>query len=667
MFKSRPNRCFSVILNVLLLLALIVSPVLFTAPASADWGPVRQLVIPSSSNPGIAVSGRNVEVVWTLLMNPAQVHYQRSPDRGRTWYTDVTLSDPGVRSKDAAIAVTGGATHVVYSAGTTATPNIYYRRSLDGGQTWSTGLALTSSNRCFVPKVAAIGNNVYVAWASDAAGSHGMNFRRSTDGGQTWSDAVLLNSVEMSSDVISIAASGNLVHAVWMDNAEGVIYYARSANSGQTWSTQVALPTGGNQCFYPSVAASGSAVHIMFLRIVPPGFDVRYVRSLDCGQTLANDILLGISLTAQNDTTAITASGNNVYATWGSRVGDMGGIFNYRQSGDGGATWFNEQTLVDGVMRNIHPYICLASQGSLLYAVWGDMRAGITNEHVFYRQYPALPEAVTGSVSTNLGWVNFSVNNGYITNLNLVRPSDITCAVAGYIFPYGMFSFNIEDLIEGQPAIVTIRFPNPLPAGCKYYKCQNGNVIDCSSLVTRSDTNTIVLTLQDGGKGDADGVVNGTIVDPGGPAFPLGTPQSSSAQMPTSTPQKPVSLSNITVKSASLSATKVTPGTPVTVTANVANTGTGNGTSVVKVYVNGAEEASQGVAVNSGSSLQVNFNVSRNEPGTYSVYVGGVQAGSFVVDDLAGSNILIFTSLAMIGLALITGAIFFTRRRQGAC
>ena len=110
------------------------------------------------------------------------------------------------------------------------------------------------------------------------------------------------------------------------------------------------------------------------------------------------------------------------------------------------------------------------------------------------------------------------------------------------------------------------------------------------------------------------------------------------------------------------SATKVTPGTPVTVTANVANTGTGNGASVIKVYVNGAEEARQGVTVNSGGTSQVSFDISRSDPGTYTVYVGGTQAGSFTVDQFTPDTIL-YISGALVFFALVGGIIWITRRR----
>jgi hypothetical protein len=190
-------------------------------------------------------------------------------------------------------------------------------------------------------------------------------------------------------------------------------------------------------------------------------------------------------------------------------------------------------------------------------------------------------------------------------------------------------------------------------------------MVDCTRIMTRLNDSTLVLSLTDGGLGDADGLANGTIVDPGGPVEPVEAAQvyGQGTMSTTITQQAPVALPAISVKSASLSATKVAPGTPVTITADVANTGTSNGTASIKVYVNGQEESSQGVTVTSGSNTPLTFTVSRNEPGTYSVYVGGTSAGSFTVDWFADSTILIISGAAIL-FAFAIGAIFVTRRKQ---
>jgi hypothetical protein len=272
----------------------------------------------------------------------------------------------------------------------------------------------------------------------------------------------------------------------------------------------------------------------------------------------------------------------------------------------------------------------------------------------------------SASVGTNLGAVSFSLDNGSISNLAHLRVADTRCSTpSGYDFPYGLFSFNISGINVGQTVKVTITFPRHLPNNYKYYKCIGNQLVDCTRITTRLNDNSLVLSLTDGGLGDADGLANGTIVDPGGPVEPVASAQvyGQGTMSTTITQQAPVALPAISVKSASLSATKVTQGTPVTVTADVANTGTSNGTANIKVYVNGQEESSQGVTVTSGSNTPLTFTVSRNEPGTYTVYVGGTSAGSFTVDWLADSNILIISGAAIL-FAFAIGVIFVTRRKQ---
>jgi hypothetical protein len=228
-----------------------------------------------------------------------------------------------------------------------------------------------------------------------------------------------------------------------------------------------------------------------------------------------------------------------------------------------------------------------------------------------------------------------------------------------------MWGFTISNLPIGGTVKVTIALPSSLPMDAKYFKCQNYHLIEVTSLVARPDDHTIVLSLTDGGLADADGIANGSIVDPGGPAIMAVTkpyPRASGA-MPT-TPQGPVALPAISVKSATLSSARVAPGTPVTVTADIANGGDANGTARITLYVNGQVDSSQGVTVSGGSSSPVSFSISRNEPGTYTVYVGGFDAGSFVVDELAGSTPVILGISALFLFVIVAGFIVYRRSQR---
>lgn len=97
-------------------------------------------------------------------------------------------------------------------------------------------------------------------------------------------------------------------------------------------------------------------------------------------------------------------------------------------------------------------------------------------------------------------------------------------------------------------------------------------------------------------------------------------------------------------------------------TANVANSGTVNGSTNLKLYVNSEEDSSQGVTVESGGSRPVYFTVNRSQPGTYAVYIGGTQAGSFMVEDVVDPNIIFYISLSLIFLAFVFGMINVVRR-----
>ena len=123
-------------------------------------------------------------------------------------------------------------------------------------------------------------------------------------------------------------------------------------------------------------------------------------------------------------------------------------------------------------------------------------------------------------------------------------------------------------------------------------------------------------------------------------------------------------LPNITVQGAHISTTTVTPGTPVTVTADITNRSTVNGNKRVTLYVNGQAETAQGVTLNSGGSTQLIFNVSRGEPGEYTVYVDGVPAGSFKVETVTGNDIILVISSALVGLAFILGMVMLRRRQH---
>ena len=85
--------------------------------------------------------------------------------------------------------------------------------------------------------------------------------------------------------------------------------------------------------------------------------------------------------------------------------------------------------------------------------------------------------------------------------------------------PYGLISFKVFVDNPGETAYISVRSTEPDEAGTRWYKYDLANGwYDFTDHVTFSPDRTIAtIRLTDGGIGDADGVVNGVIVDPSGP------------------------------------------------------------------------------------------------------------------------------------------------------
>jgi hypothetical protein len=89
--------------------------------------------------------------------------------------------------------------------------------------------------------------------------------------------------------------------------------------------------------------------------------------------------------------------------------------------------------------------------------------------------------------------------------------------------PFGMVNFKLIVDAPGDEAVVTVHFSKPVPAQGRWYKYDPMHHAwsDFSShAVFSADRKSMTLTLRDGGAGDADGVVNGIIIDPAGVVMP---------------------------------------------------------------------------------------------------------------------------------------------------
>jgi hypothetical protein len=228
-------------------------------------------LLPDSSQtfPSIAVTGDTVHVVWgDDRAENFEIFYKRSFDGGSSWSADTRLTSAPDSSTNPSVCVSDSLVSVVWYDYRHGNPEIYYKRSTDGGINWEADTRLTNdSNNSYCPSVSSSDSNVHVVWHDDRNGFSDIYYKRSTDGGNSWSaDTRLTYAPSNESSLPSIATSGNSIHVVWNDTRDGnyEIYYKRSTDSGVSWGSDTRLTTAADTSVTPSVSFSGTKLHVMW-------------------------------------------------------------------------------------------------------------------------------------------------------------------------------------------------------------------------------------------------------------------------------------------------------------------------------------------------------------------------------------------------------------------
>ena len=115
-------------------------------------------------------------------------------------------------------------------------------------------------------------------------------------------------------------------------------------------------------------------------------------------------------------------------------------------------------------------------------------------------------------------WISLSTNSGNFRNARTFLP----IATSDWAkLPYGLIGFELENIPIGGTATVQLQLPADSHAN-KYWKVDpvSNTLVDFEfdgTTGAKLEAGAFQLFLQDGGRGDADGIANGRIVDPGGP------------------------------------------------------------------------------------------------------------------------------------------------------
>jgi len=208
-----------------------------------SWGSDKRITNNSANSfyPSVASTANIVFIVWQDgRFGNDEILFKSSPDNGNSWGADtsaIRLTNAAGFSWTPSISAEDGKIHVAWRDNRDGNYEIYYKRSLNNGANWGTDIRLINNSAWSVsPSVYSSGNNVHVVWEDQMFSSPEIFYRRSSDGGASWgSDSAITRLTTNPADKLNpcIYVSGNAAHVIWRDerNLNYEIYYKRSLNT----------------------------------------------------------------------------------------------------------------------------------------------------------------------------------------------------------------------------------------------------------------------------------------------------------------------------------------------------------------------------------------------------------------------------------------------------
>ncbi len=256
-----------------------------------------------------AASGSSVHVAYVDARDgSSEVSYTRSLDSGATWSAPVRLSALPHNSYTPTVAVWQFNVYVAWTdtrhfGQSFSLEEEYFRRSTDNGATFEPEQRLTidplgSPADSWAPSLAARDQYVWISWFDSRDGNFEIYVKRSLDAGASWSSDTRWTTTSGQSQRPVIAQRHSQVFIVHWDNTglDDEVYFLQSNDLGASWSAPERLTFSDVRSVRPSVAAAASGVHVAWTDSRDGNDEVYYQR------------LPGVPASVKNGRIALTGS-----------------------------------------------------------------------------------------------------------------------------------------------------------------------------------------------------------------------------------------------------------------------------------------------------------------------------------------------------------------------
>jgi len=386
-----------------------------------------------SSLPAIATGSDGIHIVWGDSRDGNwEIYYKMSTDGGNSWTTDMRLTNNSEESDSPVIATDSNGIHVVWCDQRDGNWEIYYKGSSNGGKSWTTDIRLTNtSSMSRIPVIATDSDGILVVWMEERDGNWEIYYKMSNDGGNTWTTDKRLTSGSGYSGLPAIATDSDGTHVVWMDGRDGnrEIYYKKSSDGGNTWTSDKRLTNNSARSGSPAIVTDNNGIHVVWEDDRHGNNEIYYKRSSDGGNSWAGDLRL-TNASGDSICPAIATDSDGIHVVWMDTRDGNTEIY-YKKSIDGGNTWTGDIRLTNASGDSICPAIVTDSDG--IHVVWMDTRDG--NWEIYYkkgRQPPVISDYIASpdALSPNGDGVRDVTNIIYNISHNL--PGDLKVTIKIY-------------------------------------------------------------------------------------------------------------------------------------------------------------------------------------------------------------------------------------------
>jgi hypothetical protein len=250
---------------------------------------------------------------------------------------------------------------------------INFRRSLDNGASFQAAENLSKNlGNSTNAIVAAHGNNVYVVWIDDAMGNTDIYFKKSSDYGNSFNRTINLSRTNGSSHSPQLAVSDNHVYVVWTDDTRGNndINLKASHDYGNSFNRTKPVSRTNGSSLSPQLAVSDNHVYVVWTEVVSKGNSEIYFRkSADNGTNLEGGKNISADFSQSSDPEIEVLGNDKLYFTWTNVSKDRSEI-SFEASGDSGEHFDNTLSLHASSPGYFSHSSHITASKNNLYAVW---------------------------------------------------------------------------------------------------------------------------------------------------------------------------------------------------------------------------------------------------------------------------------------------------------